>query len=68
MLTGGDTLMKDHAGQPIGFRGISHDITDLKKAWDALRESEAKYRSILEGIEEGYYETDQRGISRLQFL
>ncbi|MDQ1335358.1 MAG: Histidine kinase [Thermodesulfobacteriota bacterium] len=55
------SLMKDATGKPIGFRGISHDITDLKKAWDALRESEAKYRSILEGIEEGYYETDLAG-------
>jgi PAS domain-containing protein len=33
------SLMKDQAGQPIGFRGIAHDITEFKKAEDALRET-----------------------------
>ncbi|MDP3283014.1 MAG: PAS domain S-box protein, partial [Desulfobacterales bacterium] len=37
------------------------DITDRKKAEIALRESEAKYRSILENIEEVFYEVNLEG-------
>ena len=55
------SLMKDQTGRPIGFRGIAHDITDLKKAQDTLRESEEKHRTILESIEDGYYELDTTG-------
>jgi len=33
------SLMKNQTGQPIGFRGIAHDITEFKKDEDALRES-----------------------------
>lgn len=32
-----------------------------KKAEEALRESEEKYRTILESIEDGYYEVDMKG-------
>jgi PAS domain S-box-containing protein len=42
------------------------DITARNQVEHALRQSEEKYRNILEGIEEGYYETDLRG--RLTFL
>jgi PAS domain S-box-containing protein len=55
------SLLRDKGGRPIGFRGVSHDITERKTAEEALRESEEKYRTILDSIEEAYFETDVRG-------
>ena len=55
------SLQRDENGSLIGFRGVVHDISDQKKAEAAQRESEEKYRSILENIEEGYYEVDLDG-------
>jgi PAS domain S-box-containing protein len=40
---------------------VSRDITEQKQAQEALRESEEKYRTILESIEDGYYEVDIAG-------
>ncbi|NMB79333.1 MAG: PAS domain S-box protein [Methanomicrobiales archaeon] len=42
-------------GRPAGFRGVGRDITVQKKAGEALRESEEKYRFLVENVNEGIY-------------
>ena len=55
------SLIRDSEGKPTGFRGISRDVTERKRAEEALRESEEKYRNILENIQDGYFEVDLAG-------
>jgi PAS domain S-box-containing protein len=44
-----------------GFATIFSDVTERKVTEEALKSSEQKYRTILESIEEGYFELDLRG-------
>ena len=53
--------MRDESGEIIGFRGVSHDVTERVMMEEALRRSEERYRTILEEIEEGYYEVNLAG-------
>ena len=54
-------LMRDSKGNPIGFFGIDRDITERIQTEETLRKSEERYRTILDTIEDGYYEVDLSG-------
>ena len=52
------SLITDPEGNPIGFRGIARDVTKHKQSEIALRESEAKYRQLVNHAPAGIYEVD----------
>ncbi|MDP2970818.1 MAG: PAS domain S-box protein, partial [Deltaproteobacteria bacterium] len=56
-----DRILRDPQGRITGIRCTIQDITDRKKAEEAIRISEEKYRTILENIEDGYFEVDIAG-------
>ncbi len=53
--------LSDPGGRVTGFMEMVEDITDRKRAEDALRESEEKYRAIVENMEDMFYRTDREG-------
>ena len=42
------TLIRDVDGRPEGFLGVGRDVTEKRQADEALRESEERYRDLLE--------------------
>ncbi len=44
------SLIKDSSGKPIGFRGISRDITELKRAEEALQKAHSKMTLLINSI------------------
>ncbi|MBF0497167.1 MAG: PAS domain S-box protein [Deltaproteobacteria bacterium] len=49
------------AGKINGVTVVVYDITERKRMEETLRQSEERYRTILESIGEGYYEIDLSG-------
>ena len=64
----GTAIFLEIKGQQIQFQGQSarvtaiHDISERKHSEAALRESEEKYRLLVEDINDVIYRTDQNGI------
>ncbi len=52
----------DEEGKTVGLRGIVIDITERKKTETALRESEKKYRDLVENINDVIYAIDKDGV------
>ncbi len=61
LLEYNNSLVKDPYGRPMGIRGIARNITEQHNTRNALKKSEEKYRTILDSIEDAYYEVDLAG-------
>ena len=55
------TIIYDKSNQPTALVGVSSDITERKKADKNLRESEEKFRSIMENSADAIFITDTKG-------
>ncbi len=55
-------ITTDDEGNPLGLRGIIVNITERKKVEEALRESEKKYRDLVENINDVIYAIDKDGV------
>ena len=49
------SFLHDEKGNPVGIMGVSRDIAQRKEAEAALRESEEKYRSMMEAMKDPIY-------------
>ncbi len=75
-------VTRGESGNPLRMTGVNYDITEWKHAEQVLRESEARYRAIFEGVQDAIFvetpagkilDANQRacemyGYSREQFL
>ena len=50
----------EYGGKPA-IQAAYIDITDYKRAEETLKQSEERYRTVLDEMEEGYYEVDMAG-------
>src|SRR5262249_58643499 len=51
---------RDKSGRPISFGGINLDVTERKHAEIALRQSEERFRELVENISDVFWITDPK--------
>jgi PAS domain S-box-containing protein len=51
----------DAEGRFKGYRGTDRDITERKRAEETLKESEKKYRSVIDNVQDVFYRSDKSG-------
>jgi len=56
------TFLRDQSGNAVGLLGVTRDIRERKRAEEALRLSEEKYRTLVEASPDGVLSIDGRGI------
>ena len=56
------TFLRDEEGRPAGLHGITRDITDRKKAEEAMQEAEEQWRSMTENSPDLIMTIDPEGI------
>jgi PAS domain S-box-containing protein len=54
-------LVRDKTGKALFWQGVMHDISDKKRAEEAMRASEEKFREVMEQSSEGIVIADHRG-------
>ena len=55
-------IVRDQNNQPLFLHGVMYDITEHKRAEEALRESEEKYRTLVESAGEAIATVDVNGV------
>lgn len=55
------SLLKNEAGDPTGFYGIIHDVTDRVRIEQELRAANARFQSLLEALPDVIYFKDLEG-------
>jgi PAS domain S-box-containing protein len=55
-------FIRDKDAHPMGVYGLSRDITAHRQMEQALRESEKKYRQVVETANDAIYRTDRKGL------
>jgi two-component system, cell cycle sensor histidine kinase and response regulator CckA len=54
-------VIKDDEGRPIGLRGVTTDTSERKRAEEELRQSEERYRDLVENAHDIIYSHDLEG-------